>query len=95
MVQSEPQLSSAQLVERWRERPEHERLGELATVPLPELETEAVARELEAAIGRLLAEAGPERRLDELIARAEGAALNEDEKRELTALQTRKRPPKR
>jgi DNA primase len=94
-VQSEPQLTSAQLVERWRERPEHERLGELAAVPLPEFETEAIARELEATVGRLLAEAGPERRLNELIERADSAGLSEDEKRELTELQALRRPPQR
>ena len=92
MSQSEPHLSPAQLVERWRERPEYERLAELAALPLPELEAAAVARELAAAVSKLAAEAGPERRLDELIEKAATEGLSEDEKQELRALQARPRP---
>ncbi|HUO96146.1 MAG TPA: DNA primase [Steroidobacteraceae bacterium] len=92
MSQSEPHLSPAQLVERWRERPEYERLAELAALPLPELEAAAVARELAAAVSKLVAEAGPERRLDELIEKAATEGLSEDEKQELRALQARPRP---
>jgi len=94
-AQSDPQLSPAQLVERWRDRPEHERLEELATAPLPDLDAAAIAKELEAGVARLLAETGPERRLDELIARAETQGLDEDEKRELRELQALRRPPPR
>ena len=92
MSQSEPHLSPAQLVERWRERPEYERLAELAALPLPELEAAAVAHELAAAVSKLAAEAGPERRLDELIEKAATEGLSEDEKQELRALQARPRP---
>ena len=42
-------------------------------------------------IGRLIAEAGPERRLDELIEKAGAEGLDEDEKRELRELQARVR----
>ena len=94
-VQSDPHLSPAQLVERWRDRPEHDRLEELAAWPLPELTDVAVGQELAGAVRRLIAEAGPERRLDELIARAESAGLDEDEKREMRELQTQRRPPPR
>jgi len=92
MAQAEPHLSSAQLVERWRDRPEHERLAELAALPLPELEPAAVAKELAAGVARLAAEAGPDRRHDELIEKAASEGLSEDEKRELRELQVR--PPK-
>ncbi|HXQ31502.1 MAG TPA: DNA primase [Steroidobacteraceae bacterium] len=94
-AQSEPHLTAAQLVERWRERPEHARLAELAAWPLPELDEQAIGRELAGAVAKLIAEAGPEKRVDELIARAESSSLGEDEKRELTALQRRRRPPPR
>jgi DNA primase len=93
MSQAEPHLSSAQLVERWRDRPEHDRLAELAALPLPELEPGAVAAELAAGVARLAAEAGPERRLDELIEKAGTEGLSDDEKRELRELQVRPRPP--
>jgi DNA primase len=93
MANSEPHLTSAQLLERWRDRPEHSRLGELAALPLPELDDDAVARELEGAVARLVAEAGPERRLDALIARAESADLSDTEKQELRELQAHLRPP--
>ncbi|MBS0396737.1 MAG: hypothetical protein JSR54_19105 [Proteobacteria bacterium] len=92
MAQSEPHLSSAQLVERWRDRPEYERLSELAALPLPELGPEAVGEELSAAVAKLAAEAGPARRLDALIAKAAMEELSEDEKRELRELQARPRP---
>ncbi|MEI8297286.1 MAG: DNA primase [Pseudomonadota bacterium] len=91
-MHAEPTLNSAQLVERWRDRPEHARLAELAAVPLPELEDGAVARELAAAVAKLVAEAGPERRIDELIDKAAGEGLGDDEKRELRELQARTRP---
>ena len=94
-AQADPHLSPAQFVERWRERPEHARLEELAAWPLPELEESAIKRELAGAVARLIAGAGPERRLDELITRAETTGLDEDEKREMRDLQSRRRPPPR
>ncbi|MBS0376614.1 MAG: DNA primase [Proteobacteria bacterium] len=93
MAQSEPHLSSAQLVERWRDRPEHERLAELAALPLPDLGAEATGRELAAAVERLTAQAGPERRLDELIEKAANEGLSDEEKQELRELQARPRAP--
>jgi DNA primase len=90
-MHAEPHLGSAQLVERWRDRPEHVRLEELAAVPLPELGDEAVGQEVAAAVARLIAGAGPERRLDELIEKAAAEGLDEDEKRELRELQAQVR----
>jgi len=60
---------------------------------LPELEPAAVAAELAAAVSRLAAEAGPERRLDELIEKAASEGLSDEEKRELRELQARPRRP--
>ena len=87
MARGGPELSSAQLIERWRDRPEHARLEELAALPLPELDEAAVVRELRAAVSRLATETGPERRLDALIHRAESTGLSDAEKQELRELQ--------
>jgi DNA primase len=95
MAHAEPHLTPAQLVERWRDRPEHARLEELATLPIPDLEPAAVAAELAGAVAKLVADTGPERRVDELIAKAETSGLSDDEKRELRELQARVRPAPR
>ena len=95
MARADPHLSPAQLVERWRDRPEHGRLEELAALPLPELEAAALVRELSATIARLIAETGPERRLEELILRAESTGLSDAEKQELRVLQQRLPPDSR
>ena len=92
-AQADPHLTPAQFVERWRDRPEHARLEELAATPLPDLEAAAIGQDLAGAVARLVADAGPGRRLDELIARAETTGLDDDEKRELRDLQSRRRPP--
>jgi len=91
-VRAEPGLSTAQLIERWRDRPEYERLAELAAGSLPELDDGAVARELTAAIAKLLEGLGPGRRIDALIAKAEVEGLSDAEKAELRTLQSRRRP---
>jgi len=91
MARAEPNLSTAQLVERWRQRPEYPRLAELAGVPLAELDEPQVGRELAAALGKLKESLGPGRRLDALIAKAEAVGLTEAEKAELVLLQGRRR----
>jgi DNA primase len=91
MLQVEPHLSSAQVIERWRDRPEHARLAELAALSLPELDEAAVGRELAGCIPHLVAEAGPQRRIDALIDKAELEGLTDEEKRELVELQTHSR----
>lgn len=91
MLQVEPHLSSAQVIERFRDRPEHARLSELAALPLPELDEAAVGRELAGCIPHLIAEAGPQRRIDALIDKAETEGLTDEEKRELVTLQAQSR----
>jgi len=93
MLHAEPHLSPAQLVERWRDRPEHERLSELAGLPLPELDDAAIGNEVAAIIGKIRSERGPERRWSELIAKADSVGLSDQEKVELMQLQRRQRPP--
>jgi DNA primase len=93
MAHEQPNLTSAQLVERWRDRPEHERLGQLAALQLPDFDDAATGRELVGAVAKLVEELGPQRRLDELIEKAGELGLTDDEKLELRDLQSRLRPP--
>jgi DNA primase len=78
--------STAMLLERWRDRPEHERLTELAMQDPLVADSGAAAKELKMAVEKLLEEYGPGRRMDELLKKAEELGLNYDEKAELTIL---------
>jgi DNA primase len=78
--------STAMLLERWRERPEHERLTELAMQDPLVADTAAAAKELRMAVEKLLEEYGPGRRMDELLKKAEELGLNYAEKAELSSL---------
>jgi DNA primase len=93
MAHAEPNLTSAQMVERWRDRPEYERLGQLAAMALPDFDDAALGRELAGAVAKLVDELGPQRRLDALIEKAGDVGLTDDEKAELRDLQSRLRPP--
>jgi len=78
--------STAMLLERWRDRPEHERLTELAMQDPLVADTAGAAKELKMAVEKLLEEYGPGRRMDELLKKAEELGLNYDEKAELSSL---------
>ncbi len=78
--------STAILLERWRDRPEYERLTELAMQDPLVAETASAAKELKMAVEKLLEEYGPGRRMDELLKKAEELGLNYDEKAELSSL---------
>jgi DNA primase len=78
--------STAMILERWRDRPEYERLTELAMQDPLVADTAAAAKELRMAVEKLLQEYGPGRRMDELLKKAEELGLNYDEKAELTSL---------
>jgi DNA primase len=78
--------NTAMLLERWRDRPEHERLTELAMQDPLVADTAAAAKELKMAVEKLLEEYGPGRRMDELLKKAEELGLNYDEKAELSSL---------
>jgi DNA primase len=79
---AQPAASTAQVLERWRDRPEYRRLCELAAEPVL-IEPAAAARELRDAVHRLI-DGVREQRLNVLLARAE--ALNAEEKLELQRL---------
>jgi DNA primase len=81
-LQTEPAAHSAQLLERWRDRPEVARLTALAAEELLGHDEATAALELTAAIEKLSLEPTL-RRLDELMAKDE---LTEDERTELKEL---------
>jgi DNA primase len=85
-AQAEPGLRTMQLVERWRDRPEFARLEELAAGEALVPDAAAAARELGNAIDKLLEQAGPGRRLDELIALSQDRRLTREEQQEFQAL---------
>ncbi|MCU0977169.1 MAG: DNA primase [Steroidobacteraceae bacterium] len=94
-AQAEPDLTTARLVERWRDRPEGGRLLELAGAESLVTDAAGAARELRTAVGKLISEHGPERRLDELIARSREHKLTAEEQQEFQALLKRRATPGR
>jgi DNA primase len=85
-VAANPKLTTAQLVERWRDRPEGARIAELAAAESLVPDRLAAERELHMAIQKLVAAAGPGRRLDELIAASGERKLTPEEQQEFQAL---------
>jgi DNA primase len=86
--------NTAMLLERWRDRPEYERLTELAMQDPLVADTAAAAKELKMAVEKLLQEYGPGRRMDELLKKAEELGLNYYEKAELSSLLKSKGSPR-
>ncbi|MGH8131093.1 MAG: DNA primase [Steroidobacteraceae bacterium] len=82
----EPALSTAQFVERWRDRPEGARLAELAGRESLVADARAAGRELATLLARMGAELGPEKRLNELIELARERRLSEPEQKEFQGL---------
>jgi DNA primase len=87
------QPNTAMLLERWRDRPEHGRLAELAAAPGMVDTATAAVQELQMAIQKLKESVGPGRRVDELLRKAEEMGLNYDEKAELSSLLKAKSHP--
>jgi len=85
-ARNEPALSTAQLVERWRDRPEGARLAELAGSESLVRDARAAGRELATVLDRIGAELGPEKRLNELIELARERRLTEQEQKEFQGL---------
>ena len=85
--------TTAMLLERWRERPEYQRLTELALAPSMVEDASGAAKELQMAIQKLLEHHGPGRRMNELLRKAEDMGLNYDEKAELSLLLKSKARP--
>jgi len=87
------QPNTAMLLERWRDRPEHGRLAELAAESGMVDSAGGAAEELQMAVQKLKESVGPGRRVDELLRKAEETGLNYDEKAELSSLLKAKGPP--
>jgi DNA primase len=83
---AEPALSTAQLVERWRDRPEGARLAELAGEESLVRDARAAGRELATLLERIGSELGPEKRLNELIDLARERRLSDQEQKEFQGL---------
>jgi DNA primase len=78
--------STAQLLERWRDRPEFERLAALAAADPLVADPGQAASELTMAVQKLVETYGPGRRVNELLKKAGEMGLNTDEKAELSIL---------
>jgi len=97
-LREDPPASTAAVLERWRDRPEHGSLAKLAVAVCLAPDAAGAAAELKSALNRLITEESPARRLDELLAKARDSALDEAEKQELQGLlhaggQARRRSP--
>jgi DNA primase len=84
-----PAQSTAQLLERWRDRPEYARLGQLAAAESLAPTPAAAAEELRRAIDKLIDHVA-QGRLDALLAKSRTATLDEHEKDELRRLMARR-----
>ena len=85
---SNPDISPAGLLERWRDRPEQPHLLQLAASEAL-VTDEAAPAVLTDTLTRLVNEAGPERRTALLLEKARDAGLDEAEKEELRRLLSR------
>jgi len=95
-ARAEPKLTTAQLVERWRDRPEGARLAELAGEEGLVADARAAGRELDSLLSRIGAELGPEKRLNDLIELARERRLDAQEQKEFQGLLGARGPtPKR
>jgi len=84
-VQSEPDITTAGLLERFRHDEQGRHLGKLAATELPVDEDFDAAAELAECL-ELLAQAGRKERVDFLIEKQKVSGLSEDEKTELRQL---------
>lgn len=85
-LRARPAANKAVVVERWRERPDGVHLAKLAATECLVTDTRAATHEVQTAIDRLIQKTGPDRRTDELLAKAEKTGLTSEEKLELQGL---------
>jgi len=91
-ARAEPKLTTAQIVERWRDRPEGARLAELAGAESLVADPRAAGRELASLLDRIGAELGPEKRLNELIELSKERRLTGPEQKEFQGLLGARKP---
>jgi DNA primase len=85
-LREDPPAHAAALLERWRGRPEHASLEKLALAVCIAPDAAGAAAELTSGLDRLIHEESPNRRLDELLAKARDSGLDAAEKQELQGL---------
>ncbi len=81
-LREQPLAHTGQLLERWRDRPEHARLQQLATQEVLIADEHAALTELNQAVGRI-ALAEYTQRYDELLAKSSSSDLSQTEQAEL------------
>jgi DNA primase len=90
-LRAQPSRMISALLEEWRERPEHRRLGELHAEPTL-LDAEQAAPELLGTLDRLIAQVAAERearRYDELLDKVKSGSASPEERLEFQALNKR------
>ena len=85
-LREHPAANKAVVVERWREHPDGVHLAKLAAAEPLVADTRGAVQELQTAVSRLIQEAGPGKRTDELLEKAKKMGLTNQEKLELDAL---------
>ena len=96
-LRAQPHRTTSQLLEEWRERPEHRRLGELHAERIL-LDGSQAGPELLGTLDRLIGQIGAERqsrRYDELLRKVESGSATAEERSEFQSLNRRSpvRPP--
>ena len=96
-LRAQPHRTASQLLEEWRERPEHRRLGELHAERIL-LDGSQAGPELLGILDRLIGQIGAERqarRYDELLRKLESGSATTEERSEFQSLNRRSpvRPP--
>ena len=81
-LQAEPNMTTAGILERWRNREEGRHLGKLAAIEVPDDEDFDAAAELEHSLEQLAA-FGQRERVENLIEKERLSALSEAERAEL------------
>lgn len=85
-MREDPAPTTAALLERWRERPEHSQLARVAMLECLAPNATAAAAELGSAVARLILEESPGQRLDALLEKAGAEGLSAEEKSQLQDL---------
>ena len=91
-LKEHPDLTSAALLERWRQRPDFHYIDKLFVKGALAGNAEVATQEVADAIARLIAEDFPQQRFEDLMRRFNLGALTVEEKRELRELTQKNRP---
>lgn len=90
-LKEHPELGSAALLERWRQRPDYHYIDKLFVKGPLASTVEAASKEVVDAVQRLLADQFPQARFDDLMHRFNLGALTPEEKQELRELTKKSR----